>query len=69
MTAKSNSSSALSQLAGRSLTFPESERFVIFDGQQLRGYRDAGMAIAAVVRAKRWCSAVDLSAIRSAVEP
>ena len=58
----------LAKLAGRSLAFPESERFVIFDGHQLRACRDAEAAIAAVVRAKRWCSAVDLAAIRSAVE-
>jgi hypothetical protein len=28
--------------------------------------RDAAAAIAAVVRARRWCSAVDLTAIRTA---
>ena len=57
----------LAQLAGRSLAFQESERFVVFDGQQLRACRDAEAAIAAVVRARRWCSVIDLSAIRSAV--
>jgi hypothetical protein len=54
---------ALAQLAGRNLAFP-GERFVIYNGRELRGCRDAAAAIAAVVRAKRWCSAVDLSSIR-----
>ena len=56
----------LGQLTGRNLAFQESERFVVFDGNQLRACRDAETAIAAVVRAKRWVSAVDLAAIRSA---
>jgi len=42
------------------------QAFVVFDGHDLRGCRDAAAAIGAVVRAKRWCSAVDLSAIRQA---
>jgi hypothetical protein len=58
---------ALPQLAGRNLTFPNSERFVIFDGHELRACRDAETAIAVVARARRACSAVDLGAIRSAV--
>jgi hypothetical protein len=45
---------ALAQLAGRNLAFRNDERFVIFDGQNLRVYPDAAAAIAAVVRAKRW---------------
>jgi hypothetical protein len=36
---------------------------------QLRPCRDAAAAIATVVRAKRWCSAVDLSAIRTGLTP
>jgi hypothetical protein len=32
-------------------------------------YRNAAAAIAAVVRARRWCSAVDLSAIRTGLTP
>jgi hypothetical protein len=58
---------ALAQLAGKSLTFPNNDKFVIFDGHQLRACRDAETAIAAVVRSRRACSAVDLSAIRTAV--
>jgi hypothetical protein len=54
----------LPQLAGRNLAFPSSERFVVFDGRELRACRDAEMAIAAVVRARRACIAVDLGAIR-----
>jgi MerR HTH family regulatory protein len=57
---------ALPQLAGRNLAFPNSERFVIFDGHQLRACRDAEAAIATAARVKR-CSVVDLSAIRRAV--
>jgi hypothetical protein len=56
---------ALAQLAGRNLAFDADQRFVIFDGQELRACRDAETAIATVVRAKRWCSAVDLAAIRA----
>jgi hypothetical protein len=41
------------------------QAFVIFDGRELRPCRDASAAIAAVVRAKRWASAVDLTAIRA----
>ena len=37
--------------------------FGIFDGPEFRACRDAAAAIGAVVRAKRWCSAVDLAAI------
>jgi hypothetical protein len=39
--------------------------FVVFDGNEVRDCEDAAAAIAAVVRAKRWCSAIDLSAIRT----
>lgn len=58
---------ALPQLAGRNLAFPDSGRFVIFDGYELRTCSDAETAIGVVARAKRPCSAVDLSAIRTAV--
>jgi hypothetical protein len=44
-----------------------SKAFVVFDGSELRACRDAAAAIAAVVHAKRWCSAVDLSAIRTGI--
>jgi DNA-binding transcriptional MerR regulator len=57
----------LAQLTSRNLTFPESERFVVFDGNQLRTCRDAEAAVATVARAKRWCSVVDLATIRNAV--
>jgi hypothetical protein len=40
------------------------DQFVVFDGNQVRVCRDAAAAIAAVLRAKRLCLAVDLSAIR-----
>ena len=38
----------------------------MFEGHELKGWQDAAAAIVAVVRAKRWCSAIDLSAIRQA---
>jgi hypothetical protein len=50
----------LAQLAGKDLAFLENERFVVFDGQQLRTCRDAEAAIAVMERAWRWCSVVDL---------
>jgi hypothetical protein len=53
----------LAQLAGRNLSFP-GEKYIIFDGNKLHGCPDAEAAIAAAVRAKRWCSAVDLTSIR-----
>jgi DNA-binding transcriptional MerR regulator len=55
----------LSQLARANLTFDAGQAFVIYDGRELRPCRDAKSAIAAVVRARRWCSAVDLTAIRA----
>jgi hypothetical protein len=54
----------LSQLARANLTFDSGQAFVIYDGHELRACRDAAAAIATVVRARRPCSAVDLSAIR-----
>jgi hypothetical protein len=37
----------------------------LYDGHELLACRDAAAAIATVVRAKRPCTAVDLSAIRT----
>jgi hypothetical protein len=56
----------LAQLARSNLKFDSGLAFVVYDGHELRICRDAATAIAAVVRAKRWCSAVDLSAILTA---
>jgi hypothetical protein len=42
------------------------QAYAVYDGHELRACRHATAAIAAVVRAKRWCSAVDLSEIRTA---
>ena len=61
-----NKGAKLSQLARADLAGLAGKAFVVFDGSELRACRDAEAAIAAVVRAKRWCSAVDLSAIRMA---
>jgi hypothetical protein len=58
---------SLAQLARCNLTFDPGQAFVVLDGNELRVCRDAAAAIAAVVRAKRWCSAIDLSAIRTGV--
>ena len=41
------------------------QAYAVYDGHELRACRDAAAAIATVVRAKRPCSAVDLSAIRA----
>ena len=58
---------SLGQLAAADLAF-DNQAYVVYDGRELRACRDAAAAIAAVVRAKRPCSAVDLSAIRTATE-
>ena len=58
----------LSQLARANLAFDTGQTYVVFDGRELRACRDAAGAIAAVVRAKRPCSAIDLNAIRTAAE-
>ena len=50
----------LSRLARENLAFDG--QFVIFDGRELRGCRDAAEAVAAAARAKR-CALVDLSAV------
>jgi hypothetical protein len=55
---------SLARLAAADLVV-EGQAYVVYDGQQLRPCRDAAAAIATVVRARRWCSAVDLSAIRT----
>jgi hypothetical protein len=47
------------------LTDLADQAYVIFDGIELRACPGAAAAIAVVVRAKRWCSAVDLTAIRA----
>jgi hypothetical protein len=56
----------LDRLAGIDLGFNE-QRYVVYDGDRLRGCRDATTAIAAVIRAKCWCSAMDLSTIPGGV--
>jgi hypothetical protein len=43
----------------------DSQAFVIYDGHALRTRPDAAAAIAAVLRSRRWCSAIDLSATRT----
>jgi hypothetical protein len=55
----------LSQLARANLSLA-GQAYLVFDGHEVRACRDAAAAIAAVVRAKRPCSAVDLAAIRTA---
>jgi hypothetical protein len=61
-----NKGTKLSQLARADLADLADKAFVVFDGHELLACRDAAAAIATVVRAKRPCSAVDLSAIRMA---
>ena len=56
---------SFAQLSGADLAF-NGQAFVVFDGNRLRPCRDAAAAINVVCHAKRWCSAVDLSAIRQA---
>ena len=56
---------ALSRLARTNLALDLSQAYVVYDRQELRACRDATAAIAAVARAKRWCSAVGLIAIRT----
>jgi hypothetical protein len=60
-----NKGAKLSQLARADLAGLAGDAFVVFDGSEVRVCRDAAAAIATVVRAKRWSSAVDLVAIRS----
>jgi DNA-binding transcriptional MerR regulator len=57
---------SLARLVAADLSFDTGQAYVVYDGHELRACRDATAAIAAVVRAKRPCSAVDLSAIRTA---
>ena len=53
----------LSRLARENLAF-DGQAFVLFDGRELRGCRDAAEAVAAAARARR-CALVDLSAVRA----
>jgi DNA-binding transcriptional MerR regulator len=53
---------SLARLAAADLSFDAGQAFVVYDGHELRACRDAAAAIATVVRAKRWCSAVDFTA-------
>jgi hypothetical protein len=55
----------LARLAAADLSFDADQVYGVYDGHELRGRRDAAAAIAAVVQARRWCSAVNLSAIRA----
>jgi hypothetical protein len=52
-------------LAASDLSFDAGQAYVVYDCHELRACRDATAAITAVVRARRWCSAVDLAAIRT----
>src|SRR6516225_3642706 len=54
---------SFARLSGADLAF-NGQAFVVFDGTGLRPCRDAAAAINVVCHAKRWCSAVDLTAIR-----
>jgi hypothetical protein len=56
----------LGRLAAAGVSFDAGQAYVVYDGCELRACRDAAAAIAAVVRARRPCSAVELSAIRTA---
>jgi hypothetical protein len=58
---------SLGQLVAADLAFDAGQAYVVYDGCELRACRDATAAIAAVVRARRLCSAVDLSAIRTGI--
>jgi DNA-binding transcriptional MerR regulator len=58
----------LGQLARANIKLVAGQAYVVFDGHELRTCRDAAAAIAAVVHAKRPCSAVDLTAIRAITE-
>jgi hypothetical protein len=53
----------LARLAAADLAF-DNQAYVVFDGDKLRACRDATVAIGTIVRARRWCSAIDLSAVR-----
>jgi hypothetical protein len=57
---------SLGRLAAADLAFDG--QYVVFDGDagKLRACLDATAAIGAVCRARRWCSAIDLSAVRQA---
>jgi hypothetical protein len=55
---------SFAQMAAADLPFDDSQAYILYDGRELQTCRDASAAIAAVVRAKRWCSAVGLAAVR-----
>jgi excisionase family DNA binding protein len=55
---------SLARLAAADLSFDVGQAYVVYDGHELLACRDAAAAIATVVKAKRPCTAVDLSAIR-----
>ena len=54
----------LAQLAGAADLSFDGSAYVVYDGSELRACRDAAAAIDVIARAKRWCSAVDLAAVR-----
>jgi integrase len=58
-----NKGAKLSQLARADLADLDDKAFVVFDGDEMRTCQDAAEAIATVVKAKRPCTAVDLSGI------
>ena len=49
------------------MAFDVGQAYVVYDGHELRACRDATAAIATVVRARRWCSAVELSAVHAGI--
>jgi hypothetical protein len=57
----------LAQLALAGLAYLAGQNFVVYDGCELRTCPNAVAAIATVVKAKRPCTAVDLSAIRTGI--
>jgi hypothetical protein len=58
---------SLARLAAADLSFDVGQAYVVYDGHELLACRDAAAAIATVVRARPWCSAVDLTAIRTSI--
>ena len=62
-----NKGARLSALVRADLADLAGKAFVVFDGSEFRVCPDASVAIAAVVHAKRRCSAVDLTAIRTGI--
>jgi hypothetical protein len=62
-----NKGVTLRQLARADLADLAGKAFVVFDGQEVRACRDVTAAIAAAVRARRWCCVIDLSSLRIGV--